>query len=454
MSWSGLPVTSADKLNSAAMFNQFLRAIRERRAAAGLSALSYTRIYPRTINPASPPSGTNGQRARAGSQNSIATADSSGVGPPVVYQHNGTSWAVAANQKTSVDRLTTSGTSTEAAVGDYCCVANDGSARGWRFLQNQVESIVTSFADSANNPSGFDGYSGASIPAYTTSTWRAAASINSSGFTRKLWRTIDPASPPAGTIGQRAYGGSQNSDTTGSATGATSIVYEHDGSSWGVASDQVGAVDVLTKYGLAQPGDLAGIWIANEPYTGLNRLRWTLRSVITTVAGRRYLGGSGVGHASVAAAKAAAEAAFADVGSTTGLSASAANKRFTDGTYGATLETFTRQSSFTVPSASFSHEADVYLRVQNASGGTEFDADPVGLSASYENKFGLVETFAAGTATTHTTDLYGSDSPPQWPDEDVTGSPGSEKDAIRGFVATATTAVIRWDVTGGFTYIA
>lgn len=465
MSWSGLPATDASVLSSAAFFNQFLGAIRERGVGT-----NYTRTYPRVINPASPPAGSNGQRAWAAGQNSSATADASGVTPPIVYQHNGSSWAVAANQKTDVDRLTTASSSAVALPGDYCGIVQSGAnSRGWRYIQTTVEGMAPFWVDSANSGPDYDmedvlgsGPYSSDIPLYTLASWRAASGINSNGFTRKLWRTINVSSPPAGTNGQRAYAGSQNSNTTGSATGATSIVYQHNGSSWAIAADQTADVDVLTKYGLAQTGDLIGIHIPNELYAGLNNLRWTLYDNLVTATGvarisdeEEWNGSTGGStYATAALAQAAAEAALAAGG--TGQPPNYYNVFINlAAQYGAVLD-FKRQKFQFINPLAVDAEVDFYIGTGVGTSGPAidvYDPAPIGATSSYQNKLYLAETLAVSAGGSPKTGWHGSDiSTPPDPPADPT-NPGNVE-SIRGYRNHVVSAVARWDVSGGFVYIA
>src|SRR5690606_8786164 len=97
---------------------------------------------------------------------------------------------------------------------------------GWRFLQESVENLVSArnqifpqFVNSADFPGGFDGIPRVTnsliplIEPFTIDTLRAAAGLHEDGFTRKFPRTIAAVEAP-GSVGQRAYMGSQNSDDT------------------------------------------------------------------------------------------------------------------------------------------------------------------------------------------------------------------------------------------------
>ena len=454
MSWSDLPVAGGDVLSSAALFNQFLRAIRERRQLLGLSAFSYSRIFPRTINPAAPPAGTNGQRAFAGSQNSATTNSSTGL-LATVYQHNGSSWQIATNQTANVNRITVSSTTAEAQTGDYLTAPSTG----WRVLQAAVEALVPSFANSADYPSGYDLQ--ASIAVYTLATWRAAIGLNSAGFTRKLFRTINPASPPAGANGQRAFAGSQNSETTGSSTGLLKTIYQHNGSTWQVAGDQIAAVDVVTKYGAIQTGDIFGPWIANELFTGLNALRWTARSVSDYApSGGGHSINSPLGHASWAAAKAFCEAAFPTAGYLPGnfaasTSGGRVNNLNTD--YGAYLNTIEGAITVTVPDpGGMAFAVDFYPRFES------FDFDPfftfdatfLGVSnPAYQNKLWLGDTSPVGTALTRISRVFGDKTvQPAWCNEPhYPEATGYGRGAQISY--SSNNALIRWDVPGGLVYV-
>ena len=132
----------------------------------------------------------------------------------------------------------------------------------WYSVQAVVEVLCTYFLDSHNNASGFDGRTSWPFPHYTLATWRAAAGINASGFTRRFPREIN-ATSDAGTNGQRAY------------LIDTRSVYDHTGGTWVFSADQISSVDLLTAYGLPEVGDYIGPHLFNEVKAGLEKLVWT-----------------------------------------------------------------------------------------------------------------------------------------------------------------------------------
>ena len=158
---------------------------------------------------------------------------------------------------------------------------------------------------------------------WTLWSWRAASGIHFDGFTRKFPREIATLLAP-GEAGQFArWTGDQQT-------------YTHNGTSWGLAADPMGDPDTIVRYGECRLGDYMGPWLWNEMWQGTNnlthRLEFMTRTGLTYYHATEFATTSG-------AAKAAATAAFADVGwnSDQHVAAAALNYHSGIGQWAATL---------------------------------------------------------------------------------------------------------------------
>lgn len=134
------------------------------------------------------------------------------------------------------------------------------------------------YTDRAYDPVG-GGYT------WTFSKWLDAAGM-SSGFERRFPRTIASVAS-SGTLGQRAYLGTQDSETTHSANNHSRDIYEHDGSTWGYSADQVADVDVITYFMHPNEastnlwwGDYLGVWTFRDLADAISAIQaFPIRSV-------------------------------------------------------------------------------------------------------------------------------------------------------------------------------
>ncbi len=162
------------------------------------------------------------------------------------------------------------------AVGD----AHPQSRSWWAAIQNTLNALVDNslyslekptmgitpvghwirpYSDKSGAAYNPDTASGIDSFIYDLAAWRTDAGIPADGFTRRYPREI-ASTGDAGSLGQRAYLEGFNG------------VYEHNGTTWVLASDQTISVDILEAYGIAQDGDYLGPWLFNEIYNGLNRI--------------------------------------------------------------------------------------------------------------------------------------------------------------------------------------
>lgn len=460
MTWSGLPASDPAVMQDRAFHGQFVAALAERFEATGGTANFVARSYPRTIDLTSPPSGSSGQKAFAGSQNSQTTHAAMGlIGRP--YRHNGSAWVPAgslAYQGTDTLSLTN-----QAALlpGDYAPMR--GSTWGlptWRSIQSTVASFAGSYWNDQDYPDGPAGIAIAGViqnSIYTYfGTQYTAAGLNPSGFIRKYPRTINPASPPAGTAGMRAYAGSQNSQVTGKSNGLIAVVYEHDGAAWVIAEDQLADVDVLTSYGLIEPGDYVGVWIPNEIYQLLGIYKWSFRSGadIEFVGGTSAYGESNRGDvepypADLAEARTQAEADYDvtdyDDDEANGFPAVVARESNSDGDE-AELTNYAPKPKIKTLGSSVPCTIDLYLRTVNPGGAfpdaPEYDASKLGLDAGDENVLALVQTLALGTPTAGARlgDVLGDADAPDWPTEPEDGT------ATRGYVLPSGASYVNYRI--------
>lgn len=163
---------------------------------------------------------------------------------------------------------------------------------GWANLQSALADMVPRYVNHIDYPT-MTGVTGTTSVTWSIGSWATAAGIATTGglaFTAKYPRTItSPTSP--GTAGQRAILGVDDSELTDFSEPEGLTVYEHDGATWQVATDQWAGPDVVTTCRTMKPGDYIGSWIFQELYAGVNLLRWTYETGnARSGGGERWLG--------------------------------------------------------------------------------------------------------------------------------------------------------------------
>ena len=471
MGWSGLPLSAGDDVRSAALINQFIAAIRERYAIVELGNFNYTRYFPRTIDPDNLPSGSNNQKAYAGTQNSSVTNSAAGA-TKLLYKHNGSSWQIAADQTAGADVLSVTSSSAVCQEGDY--LFRSGTA--WRAVQGGAAALAISgrFVDKATYPDGFDGV--ADFPILTaglgtiltrwqnfwnTVTGHSPSATNTAGFTRHYPLTVKLSAPPTGTTGQRAFEGDQNSGTLHYIHDIVGDIYEWNGSSWVLSDDQTSSVTILESFGGCNAGDYIDHLFVNEIYDVLNVLTWSYATAGTnwednpneeTGAEGGLFHQQGNLSTSPSAAYASCEGYWDDEIDTDGgggellsgiiskyrdnfnphydCEAYSCGRDIVMGVYAGV------PANATIPTTQ-SHDAELYLKfdfpVHYVSGGQgeAFDGSNIDLDTSYQGKYALWDSITNSTDTNHTTeDVH---DPTDFPSIAVVADPPSGG----GFTSTA-----------------
>lgn len=304
------------------------------------------------------------------------------------------------------------------------------------------------------------------------------------GFTRRFPLCISNPAGDAGSLGQRAYLGGEDSAVTRRAPSTFKTIYEHDGSAWVIAADQAAGPDILIDYGTAQRGDYIGAWIWNELYAAINLLRWTWRALsdATPVDAENYSGQSGnltSQPRTYSQAFSEAQSDFQSPGIYPGgvCGSFSLNHRFETGGevfHQVTLIAGSAAIQYTITGSpvSLAHAFEAYLFIEapgtwlNYQPGTYthvWDTSAAAISIPASDTWGLIESMPTAVAETRKTKqlltdpsaipVHGAPSAPTPPEQNQTLRQGMKLGGANQGPPYRFGGYAKWDVPGGFEYV-
>jgi hypothetical protein len=351
-------------------------------------------------------------------------------------------------------------------AGDNIQQAVGGSYASYADWQTWVEANCGSFI---RTDVTYDGGGAPTSPAdwpYDLASFRTAAGLNASGFTRRYWRSFSGLAATVYDDGSAFANGHK------ALNAADNLVYSRAAGAWVYVGGPWGgtAPDTVTTFGIMQAGDIIDHVTLNELYRAFHALRWQLITIghdiftITSNEGDNNPGRGGAPAYTWATAKPDAEASW-DTGTpapSVGVRDATSPTAYSLGWYNGTLIEAELQGQrlryvldLSTVWAGLSRTAELYayatvppLHQTAGAGDSVFDANGFTLSQDDWRKF---DSFGPTASTgTHNSPYLGKSAAtdyPVWCDEPL---PATTATTEKGFYVRNAAGIIKWDVAGGF----